>query len=338
MLEETHYYPYGLIMNSISSSAARMLSNNDKFNGYTLNSNEFSDKNGLEWIDYKNRYFDFQIGRFISVDRLASDYPHYTCYQFAGNRVPNAIDLDGLEEALTTDRLIQAAIQYGITGNKRIGELFERVGIAAISDRNIGASRNGKNFNSPVRAARNGPVGPMAVRPDMLNVVGEIDLKEKTIGFDFNQFIEMKATKNGLTRGYRKGQLEGMIDVLSNFEADDKIKSAELLLVITTDTDIRLDLLEYARRRKVKMSVIYAGIDAENNIYFSDPFTLVNPTGFSLDEYLKRSKATLLGYWYGKDGYPISSFMSGLKKRVEDIVENPATGANDPDPPKVNDQ
>jgi len=37
------------------------------------------------------------------VDRLASDYVYYTPYQFAGNAVPNAIDLDGLEPMYVQD-------------------------------------------------------------------------------------------------------------------------------------------------------------------------------------------------------------------------------------------
>jgi RHS repeat-associated protein len=97
VLEETHYYPFGLTMSGISSKAVGKLNNRIKFNGYEQQSREFEDGSGLEWYDYKNRFYDNQIGRFFCVDRLASDYTHYTPYQFAGNEVPNAIDLDGLE-------------------------------------------------------------------------------------------------------------------------------------------------------------------------------------------------------------------------------------------------
>lgn len=71
--------------------------NKKRFNGYELQNKEFSDGTGLEWYDYKNRFYDNQIGRFFCQDRLADDYLYYTPYQFAGNEVPNAIDLDGLE-------------------------------------------------------------------------------------------------------------------------------------------------------------------------------------------------------------------------------------------------
>jgi RHS repeat-associated protein len=69
-----------------------------------LQSNEFSDGMGLEMYEYRYRFYDHQIGRFISQDRLADKYPHYAPYQFAGNQVPNAIDLDGLEEFRVNQR------------------------------------------------------------------------------------------------------------------------------------------------------------------------------------------------------------------------------------------
>ncbi|GAA4852539.1 hypothetical protein GCM10023331_41190 [Algivirga pacifica] len=42
------------------------------------------------------------IGRFLSVDPLTKSYPWYTPYQFAGNKVIWAVDLDGLEERKMT--------------------------------------------------------------------------------------------------------------------------------------------------------------------------------------------------------------------------------------------
>ncbi len=93
------FYPFGLTMSGISSKALAFggTENKLRFNGYEQQNKEFSDGSGLEWYDYKNRFYDNQIGRFFVQDRLATDYVYYTPYQFAGNEVPNAIDLDGLE-------------------------------------------------------------------------------------------------------------------------------------------------------------------------------------------------------------------------------------------------
>jgi RHS repeat-associated protein len=99
LLEETHYYPFGLTMAGISSKAAGKLENRIKFNSMELQSSEFGDGVGLEMYEYKYRFYDHQIGRFISQDGLADKYPYYAPYQFAGNEPTRAIDLDGLEPA-----------------------------------------------------------------------------------------------------------------------------------------------------------------------------------------------------------------------------------------------
>jgi hypothetical protein len=38
-----------------------------------------------------------RIGRFWSVDPLAAKYPHYSPYQFSGNRLTDMVELEGLE-------------------------------------------------------------------------------------------------------------------------------------------------------------------------------------------------------------------------------------------------
>jgi RHS repeat-associated protein len=97
--EETHYYPYGLTMDGISSKALTFGGSEYKFrfNGYEQQNNEFADGSGLEWYDYKNRFYDNQVGRFFSQDKLAVQFPWWSPFQFGGNQVPNVIDRDGLE-------------------------------------------------------------------------------------------------------------------------------------------------------------------------------------------------------------------------------------------------
>ena len=66
------------------------------FNGKE-NDNEVKGEGNQQ--DYGMRIYDGRIGKFLSVDPLTKDYPHYTPYSFAGNKPVKFIDLDGLEEA-----------------------------------------------------------------------------------------------------------------------------------------------------------------------------------------------------------------------------------------------
>lgn len=47
---------------------------------------------------YGARYYSAWTCRFISIDPLASDYPFYTPYNYAGNKPINKIDIDGMQE------------------------------------------------------------------------------------------------------------------------------------------------------------------------------------------------------------------------------------------------
>jgi uncharacterized protein (TIGR02594 family) len=47
---------------------------------------------------FKYRMHDARLGRFLSIDPLSPEYPWYSPYQFAGNKVIWARELEGLEE------------------------------------------------------------------------------------------------------------------------------------------------------------------------------------------------------------------------------------------------
>ncbi|MDD2965160.1 MAG: hypothetical protein PHU33_14525 [Bacteroidales bacterium] len=57
---------------------------------------ERDEETGLYY--YGARYYAAWLARFVSVDPLQFKYPHYTPYQYAGNKPVSYIDLDGLEE------------------------------------------------------------------------------------------------------------------------------------------------------------------------------------------------------------------------------------------------
>jgi len=51
-------------------------------------------------LNYTFRMHDPRVGRFFAIDPLTKKYPHYSPYSFSGNRVIDAIELEGLEEIL----------------------------------------------------------------------------------------------------------------------------------------------------------------------------------------------------------------------------------------------
>jgi RHS repeat-associated protein len=63
ILEETHYYPFGLVMSGISSKAAGGIENKKKFNGYELNTDL-----DLNLDESFYRTYDPQLGRFLQID------------------------------------------------------------------------------------------------------------------------------------------------------------------------------------------------------------------------------------------------------------------------------
>ena len=61
------------------------------FNGQ-ITDNEW---NGGQSVHFIFRVQDPRLGRFLSVDPLAPNYPWYTPYQFAGNMPIWAVDVEG---------------------------------------------------------------------------------------------------------------------------------------------------------------------------------------------------------------------------------------------------
>ena len=88
VLEENHYYPFGLTMAGISDQAIKTqyAVNKYRYNGGNeMQNKEFSKGNGLELYDAVHRLYDPQLGRFGQADPLTDFTPNNSPWAFVGN-------------------------------------------------------------------------------------------------------------------------------------------------------------------------------------------------------------------------------------------------------------
>lgn len=125
LVEETHYYPFGLTMKGISAKAAGILLNRYGITGKEKQDQEFSDGSGLEIYDFGARMLDQQTGRWSVIDSKSDKYVAWTPYNYVANNPVKMVDINGKEWLDANGNKIYengAYTEYATGNDKRLGE------------------------------------------------------------------------------------------------------------------------------------------------------------------------------------------------------------------------
>jgi len=133
LVEEDHYYPFGLTMAGISDKAIKTQYAENKYRyngGNELQNKEFNDGSGLEIYDANARTLDPQLGRFWQIDSIAdkNNQESLTPYQFGTDNPSRYNDPSGKCPTCIIGAIVGAAVDYTaqVVGNRLQGKSWSQ--------------------------------------------------------------------------------------------------------------------------------------------------------------------------------------------------------------------
>ncbi|WP_343307379.1 DUF6443 domain-containing protein [Chitinophaga niabensis] len=162
LLEESHYYPFGLLMAGISSKSFGIKGNKFLYNGKELQNGEMANGEGLEWYDFGARMYEPQLGRWHVKDPLGEKYSEWSPYHAVANNPMIVTDPEGKKWVITITIYENGSIHfeiyfYGViknsSGKPYDAAAFERVikeQIERVFNTNIPVNNTGTTVSSNI--------------------------------------------------------------------------------------------------------------------------------------------------------------------------------------------
>ncbi|MCH2491122.1 MAG: DUF4329 domain-containing protein, partial [Flavobacteriales bacterium] len=222
ILEESHYYPFGLKHEGYNNSQKGfnisggfiVLTPVDPLFGssykYGFQGQEEQTEFDLGWQSFKYRNYDPAIGRFMNIDPLTEDYMDWGPYVFSGNRVIDARELEGLEPHSVHKSLDDAATNFAEQYN----------GISIRSSREAGT-----RFYSTTNSS--GETIYSYTTP-VLGGAGLVDVNDSE-GLDDGQVQVATGHTHGADRNIEVSGVENSIRTGDNFPSSEDLDKADKL-------------------------------------------------------------------------------------------------------------
>jgi RHS repeat-associated protein len=117
VMQEDHYYPFGMVLGGQSYAYADPLKKND----YLFGGKEFQNELGLDWYDYGARFYDPTIGRFFATDPKSENFQSWSSYNYCLNNPIIMVDPDGMNAVYRN-----GGYEDDETGEKRTWEQVQK--------------------------------------------------------------------------------------------------------------------------------------------------------------------------------------------------------------------
>ncbi len=186
VLQRNYYYAFGLEIDGNwdnTSSPVR--------NAYLYNGKEHHNWNGLNWQDYGARWYMPEVGRWNSVDPMATKYPGHSPYNYCFNNPIYFLDPDGRDpgdflnskgEKIGSDGKNDGKVYVINTSEKNFNDDNNTVAAAGLSKKAANAALNfvGKNSGNTSAFDENPGIynnfteitGDAGARQSMMDIVG----------------------------------------------------------------------------------------------------------------------------------------------------------------------